>query len=88
LAGNIIKEDNQAYINDAIKRLFNECLDDVRKTLNDKEWRKMLKASAQYLSTHTQMPKKKMVECYNLVNGKLRKTDDNDRYYREKIDNI
>ena len=88
LAGNIIKEDNQDYINAEIKRLFDECLDDVRNTLNDKEWRKMLKASAQYLSTHTQMPKKKMVECYNFVNGKLRKTDNDDRYYREKIDNI
>ena len=88
LSGDIIKEEDQSYINEEIKRVFNTCLKDVEETLNMTEWRKMLKASAQYLSTHTQMPKRKMLECYHLVSEDLRKTDDNDRYYRDKINNI
>lgn len=88
MGGNIIKEEDQAYINKEIKAVFNMCLDDVEKTLNMPEWRAMLKESAKYLSTHTQMPKKKMLECYHLVSEDLRKIDDNDRYYRDKIENI
>jgi uncharacterized protein YktA (UPF0223 family) len=88
LCGDILKEEDQAYVNEQIKSFFNDCLSDVVDTLNNTEWRKMLKASAQYLSTHTQMPKKKMLECYHLVDESLRNTDDTDRYYREKIENI
>lgn len=88
LCGNIIKEEDQSYVNEQIKSFFNDCLSDVVDTLNNTEWRKMLKASAQYLSTHTQMPKNKMLECYHLVDESLRKSDDTDRYYREKIENI
>ena len=88
LCGDILKEEDQAYINRQIKEVFITCLREVETTLNSPEWRKMLKASAQYLSTHTQMPKKKMLECYNLVSEDAKKTDSDDRYYRDKIDKI
>ena len=88
LCGDILKEEDQAYVNRQIKSVFETCLREVEETLSSPEWRKMLKASAQYLSTHTQMPKSKMIECYNLVSESVRTRDDNDRYYREKIDNI
>ena len=88
LCGNIIKEDDQKYINDNIKEIFNMCLKEVVDTLSDTEWRKMLKESAKYLSTHSAMPKKKMEECYALVSDSVKKTDKDDSYYRSKIEEI
>jgi len=88
LCGNIIKEDDQKYINDNIKEIFNMCLKEVVDTLSDTEWRKMLKESAKYLSTHSAMPKKKMEECYALVSDSVKKTDKDDSYYRRKIEEI
>lgn len=88
LCGNIIKEDDQKYINDNIKEIFNMCLKEVVDTLSDSEWRKMLKESAKYLSTHSAMPKKKMEECYALVSDSVKKTDKDDSYYRSKIEEI
>lgn len=88
LCGDILKEEDQSYVNEQIKKVFKMCLEEVEDTLNNTEWKKMLKASAQYLSTHTQMPKKKMLECYNLVDESARKRDNDDKYYREKIDKI
>jgi ATP-dependent Zn protease len=88
LCGNIIKEDDQKYINDNIKEILNMCLKEVVDTLSDTEWRKMLKESAKYLSTHSAMPKKKMEECYALVSDSVKKTDEDDSYYRSKIEEI
>lgn len=88
LCGNIIKEDDQKYINDNIKEIFNMCLKEVVDTLSDTEWRKMLKESAKYLSTHSAMPKKKMEECYALVSDSVKKSDKDDSYYRGKIEEI
>lgn len=88
LSGHILKEDDQKYINDNIKDIFNACLKDVYDTMNNPEWRKMLKESAKYLSTHSAMPKKKMEECYALVSSNVRRTDKDGSYYRNKIEQI
>ena len=88
LSGDIIKEEDQKYINDSIFMVINKCLKDVEDTLSHGEWRKMLKASSKYLSTHVSMPKKVMEECYAVVSEDVRKTDKNEAYYRDKIDKI
>ena len=88
MAGHIIKEYDDTYINKKIHEIINNCADSVEEILNNPEWRKMLKESALYLSTHSTMPKKKMLECYQLVDENVRKLPDRSTYYRDKINEI
>ena len=88
MAGHIIKEHDDTYINKKIHEIINNCVDSVEEILNNPEWRKMLKESALYLSTHSTMPKKKMLECYQLVDENVRKLPDRSTYYRDKINEI
>ena len=88
MGGHIIKEHDDTYINQQIHIIINSAVDEVKNILNHQEWRKMLKESALYLSTHSVMPKKKMLECYELVDEDVRKLPDRSTYYRDKISGI
>lgn len=88
IKGLVINEDNQNYINNEIKELIRQAENDVRDTLNDPVWRKMLKESALYLCENSSMPKEKMQEMFDLVPEEYRMATRDNNYYRNSIENI
>ena len=86
--GGIIKEFDDTEINQDIKKIVDDCYDEVKKMLSEPEWKKMLKASALYLCEHSAMPKKKMKEIYESVDKNVRKVSNNMTFYRDKINEL
>ena len=81
---NIINESCQENINHEIKKLIDDCYDEVYNTLNNPEWMKMLKASAKHLSQHSSMPKKKMQELYDMVDNSVKNNVSN-HYHKDIV---
>lgn len=86
ISGYLIKDDG-SEVQNAIISLFNEAYEKTENLLKKPEWRAMLKESAKYLSVFTSIPYKKMKEIYNKVPSD-KKVCQNDRYYRDAIENM
>jgi len=86
-AGSYVREDSQIHYNELIKNIIKDCLDDVKHTLMDEDWKKMFKGSAKYLSENVNMPKEKMAELYDLVPDE-KKVVYNENYYSEKLESF
>lgn len=86
--GFLLNENNQNHINTEIKQLLEEAENDVRSTLLDEEWRKMLKESALYLCENSAMPKQKMQEIYDKVADTAKISVRSDKFYHDVIENI
>ena len=86
--GYLINENNQNYINMEIKQIIEEAENEVRLTLLNEEWKKMLKESSLYLCENSAMSKEKMQEIYDKVadTAKIAVRDDN--FYHQIIENI
>ena len=86
--GYLINENNQNYINMEIKQIIEEAENEVRFTLLNEEWKKMLKESSLYLCENSAMSKEKMQEIYDKVadTAKIAVRDDN--FYHQIIENI
>lgn len=87
--GLIVHDDTEVQKNQEIRRILNECENEVRQILSNKEWQEMFKQSALYLSVHSTMPKRKMKELYDKISVTERhKQLINDDFYRNKIKNL
>ena len=86
--GFLLNENNQNYINMEIKQILDDAENDVRITLLNEEWKKMLKESALYLCENSAMPKNKMQEIYDKVADTAKITGRDDRYYHKIIENL
>lgn len=86
ISGYLIKDDG-SEVQNAIISLFNEAYEKTENLLKKPEWKSMLKESAKYLSVFTNIPYKKMKEMYNKVPAD-KKACQNDRYYRDAIENM
>lgn len=85
ISGYVIR--NESEDQKLITDLINKAFENVKKILTDDEWKKMFNESCKYLSKHTNMPKKKMKELYNLVKDN-KKVKSNERYYRNIVENL
>ena len=88
MLGHAVKDDDNSITNGKIRDIVNKCLAEVETILSNPEWKKMLRESAIYLSNNSTMPKKKMLECYMMVDENVRKLDDDSTYYRQKLQEI
>ena len=61
---------------------------DVRHTLFDNEWKKMLKESALYLCENSAMPKEKMKEIYDKVADSAKIAVRDSKFYHNMIETI
>lgn len=86
--GLYVKDDNQNYINSEIKEIMASAEDDVRHTLMNEEWKKMLKESALYLCDNSSMPKEKMQEIYDKVAVSAKIAVRDGQFYHNIIENI
>ena len=86
--GMLVNEDNQNYINTEIKQILDAAELDVRHTLMNEEWKKMLKESAIYLCENSAMPKDKMKEIYDKVADSAKIAVRSDRFYHDRILNM
>lgn len=77
-------EDDRSDENKIIKSIINKAKSEVEKLFYNHKYRKMLKLSSEYLSTHSNMPKSKMEEIYSVIPENER-TVSNDRLYRDAI---
>lgn len=83
--GHIINDEQNQEVSDEIKSILNSCWNEVRATLRQHEWLKMLKASAKYLSEHSTLTQAKMRECYDLVSDKTKGVENEKDYYRNIV---
>ena len=86
--GYLINENNQNYINMEIKQIIEDAENEVRLTLLNEEWKKMLKESALYLCKNSAMPKEKMQEIYDKVADTVKIAVRDDNFYHQIIENI
>lgn len=82
-----IIEDDRSDENKIVKSIINKAKSEVEKLFYNHKYRKMLKLSSEYLSTHSSMPKSKMEEIYSLI-PEGERTVSNDRLYRDAIANF
>lgn len=88
LNGYLIKDEGKdSQEQEKIKMLIEQCYNNTLALFNKEEWKNMLKESAKYLSEKTEMSYKKMKEIYNKI-PEASKYCQNDRYYRDCIDNF
>lgn len=83
--GNLIREENQNYINQQIKQIITNAEEDVMKILKNPEWYKMLKESATYLTSNSAMPKEKMQEIYDNVADSVKTSVRSETHFRDII---
>ena len=83
-----INEDNQEYINDKIKKIIDECLEDTKKIIEMPHIMNMLKASSKYLLQHSQMPKHIMSELLDKARQEGYVWENNASYYRDIVNNL
>lgn len=74
-------------INKNIIMIIKNAIKDVKELFSDIDYRKMLKSSSEYLSTHSEMPRNKMKELYSMIPSD-KKTVCNDRFYRDTLRNF
>ena len=86
--GFLVNENNQNYINNEIKQIIEMAEADVRHTLFDNEWKKMLKESALYLCENSAMPKEKMKEIYDKVADSAKIAVRDSKFYHNMIETI
>ena len=86
--GFLINEDNQNHINAEIKTILEEAEVDVRHTMMNEEWKRMLKESALYLCENSAMSKQKMQEIYDKVSETAKISARDDKFYHNMIANI
>lgn len=86
--GTLIREDNQDYINEKIKKIIDVCLADTIKIINQPHIMKMLKASSKYLLTHSQMPKHMMADLLDTARSEGKICDNNGSYYKDIVSNF
>lgn len=86
--GTLIREDNQDYINEKIKKIIDDCLADTIKIINQPHIMKMLKASSKYLLTHSQMPKHMMTDLLDIARSEGKICDNNGSYYKDIVSNF
>ncbi len=86
--GMYVKEDNQDYINDKIKRIIETCLKETEEIINKSHILEMLKRSSKYLLTHSQMPKHVMQALLKEAQEKGDICRNNETYYRDIVSNF
>lgn len=86
--GMLVKEDNQDYINDKIKKIVDKCLKETEEIISKPHIMKMLKASSKYLLNHSQMPKHVMNELLDTAKSEGDVCEKNDSYYRNIVSNF
>ena len=84
----LVNEDNQDYINDKIKTIINECLEETERIMKLPNVYEMLKKSSKYLAQHSQMPKKVMLDLLNEARSNGEICANNDTYYRDIVNNM
>ena len=85
--GLLVNDDARNATNQEIRNIISACIEEVERTLNDVDWRKMWKAASQYLSENTTIPKHKMEEFYSLVPDN-KKVDSDEFFYRNALNNL
>lgn len=83
--GLFIREEDQTYINDSIKRIVDDCLSETIAIMKQPNIMSMLKKSSKYLANHSSMPKHIMNELLDEArkNGDI--CDNNETYYRDIV---
>lgn len=86
--GMFIREDNQDYVNDKIKSIIDECLQETQRIMTLPNIMEMLKESSKYLANHSQMPKHIMNELFEKAkeNGEI--CENNENFYRNIVNNL
>lgn len=83
--GHLINDNDDQEVSENIKSILTSCWNDVRATLRQYEWQKMLKASAKYLSEHSSLSRSKMKEFYDMVSDKTKGVAEESDYYKSIV---
>lgn len=83
----LVIDNKNVDINKNIIMIIKNAIKDVKELFSDIDYRKMLKSSSEYLSTHSEMPRNKMKELYSMIPSD-KKTVCNDRFYRDTLRNF
>ena len=83
-----IREENQEYINNKIKKIIEDCLKDTTEIIKMPHIMKMLKSSSKYLAQHSQMPKHMMNELLDVAKSEGEILQNSETYYRDIVKNF
>ena len=83
-----IREENQEYINNKIKKIIEDCLKDTTEIIKMPHIMKMLKSSSKYLAQHSQMPKHMMNELLDAAKSEGEILQNSETYYRDIVKNF
>jgi energy-coupling factor transporter ATP-binding protein EcfA2 len=83
--GMLVKEENQDYINEKIKKIIEDSLQETIDIMKKPHIMKMLKASSKYLLTHSQMPKSIMTELLDKAREEGEICNNTDNYYTDIV---
>ena len=86
--GLLIREENQEYINNKIKKIIEDCLKDTTEIIKMPHIMKMLKSSSKYLAQHSQMPKHMMNELLDVAKSEGEILQNSETYYRDIVKNF
>lgn len=86
--GLLIREENQEYINNKIKKIIEDCLKDTTEIIKMPHIMKMLKSSSKYLAQHSQMPKHMMSELLDVAKSEGEILQNSETYYRDIVKNF
>lgn len=83
----LVVDDERNEVNEKVKDIIDKAIESVNRLFLDKDYRKMLKKSSEYLSSHSEMPRNKMKEIFSVIPSEKR-TVNNDRLYRDRLKNF
>ena len=79
--------DKNEEINNLVIGIMKSAIKCVTEIYEDKDYRKMLKFSSEYLSRNTEMSRQKMKEIYSIIPD-CKKTVIKDDFYRNALSNL
>ena len=83
-----LRENNQDYINERIKKVIDECLAETKSIIGMPHIMDMLKVSSKYLAQHSQMPKHVMNELLDNARKQGTICENNASFYRDVVNGL
>lgn len=77
-------DDERKDTNEKASMIIDKAIEHLTHLFLDEDYRKMLKVSSEYLSTHSEMPRNKMKEIFSIIPLEKRPVI-NDRFYCDKL---